>query len=247
MKTLEEPVGAACIVLAAEDPATLLPTVVSRVARTRLGPVEPGVIVDLLAERGLADAARGTAIARAAGGRPGIAIALAADPEAMLTVERLARSLLDLTFADRRSRLAAVPDLLTDGAVLDEVFRRAAAAELGQQASAEQTTGPKPSSRRSTGTSRPAPAERRRAVLRVLHAWRDIARDLAIVADADARTIRHPQLIDDLRAASRIDRRALVDFLERLDGLIVAVESYANPELTMDALVLDWPQARRVA
>jgi hypothetical protein len=165
----------------------------------------------------------------------------------MLTVERLARSLLDLTFADRRSRLAAVPDLLADGAVLDEVFRRAATVELSQEVPDESATGRKPSSRRSAGSSRPAPAERRRAVLRVLHAWRDIARDLAIVAEADVRTIRHPQLIDDLRAASRIDRHDLVLFLERLDGLIVAVESYANPELTMDALVLDWPQARRVA
>ena len=39
LKTLEEPVGAACIVLCADDPATILPTVTSRCARFRLGPV----------------------------------------------------------------------------------------------------------------------------------------------------------------------------------------------------------------
>ena len=44
LKTLEEPVGEACIVLCADDPATILPTVASRSARFRLGPVPAGEI-----------------------------------------------------------------------------------------------------------------------------------------------------------------------------------------------------------
>jgi len=40
---------------------------------------------------------------------------------------------------------------------------------------------------------------------------------------------------------------ALLDFLERLDGLAAAIEAYANPELALDALVLAWPRAARAA
>jgi DNA polymerase-3 subunit delta' len=231
LKTLEEPVGAACIVLAAEDMDALLPTVLSRTARLRLGPVQPEAIRQLLADRGLADAARASAIARASGGRPGVAIALAADPEAMLTIQRLARSLLDLIFADRRARLAAVPELLADGAALDQVLRGA---------------GPRPAA--TDDRRRPAPAERRRAVARVLAAWRDLGRDLAVAGRRAPAALHHVELLEDLRSAAvAVDGTELVRFLGRLDGLIAAIEAYANPELAMDALVLAWPRARRAA
>ncbi len=55
-------------------------------------------------------------------------------------------------------------------------------------------------------------------------------------------------LLEDLRAASAgIDEAPLLRFLARLDGLIAAIEAYANPELTLDALVLAWPHADRPA
>ncbi len=253
LKTLEEPVGAACIVLAADDAATLLPTVVSRVARLRLGPVASEAIVALLRERGLADAPRAASIARASGGRPGIAIALAADPGAMVTIDRLARSLLDLTFADSRSRLAAVSELLADGGDLDGLVRRTQASETAPGAASEDATPAVPARRarpssRSADARRPAPAERRRAVVRVLEEWRDLGRDLALVGQGADGALRNVDLLEDLRAASAaIDRAELVVFLSRLDGLIAAVEAYANPELAMDALILSWPRARRAA
>jgi hypothetical protein len=47
-------------------------------------------------------------------------------------------------------------------------------------------------------------------------------------------------------AAGRIDTRALRHFLDRLDRLSLAVEGYASPELTLDALLLSWPRPSRV-
>ena len=106
------------IVLAADDAARLLPTVISRCTRVRLGPVAGRRALEMLAERGVADAARGAALARLTGGRPGAALALAANSDAVIAQGRLARTLLDLLGADRRRRLAAQQELIDDGAVL---------------------------------------------------------------------------------------------------------------------------------
>ena len=63
---------------------TILPTVTSRCARFRLGPVPVADIQGLLLDGGLADPSRAASIAVAAGGLPGVAIALARAPEALL-------------------------------------------------------------------------------------------------------------------------------------------------------------------
>ncbi len=118
LKALEEPVGASCLVLAADDTAPILPTVLSRVARLRLGPAPTDDVADWLMARGVAASAARSA-ARASDGRPGRALTLARDPEIGLARDRLARQLLDLADADRRTRLAAASDLMATGLSLD--------------------------------------------------------------------------------------------------------------------------------
>ncbi|HTS14725.1 MAG TPA: hypothetical protein VMH24_03600, partial [Candidatus Sulfotelmatobacter sp.] len=110
LKLLEEAPPRVVIVLTATAESLLLDTVVSRCQRLRLGPVAAPDVAALLRERGVVDAARAAALARAAGGRPGVAFAFAADPEAVLAEGRMARLLLDLASADRRTRLAAAPE-----------------------------------------------------------------------------------------------------------------------------------------
>ena len=248
LKVLEEPVGAACIILAADDAAALLPTVVSRTARLRLGPVPTSVIVELLGERGLADPGRATAVALAADGRPGIAIALSAQPESAIVQARLSRQLLDLLAADRRTRLAAVAELVAAGATLDAASRATPAAE-GEPSDGDAAPAARPRAPRRSATpasSRPQPAERRRAALRVIAAWRDVGRDLAVVARGGRREVRQLDMLEDLEAAAAgVDAADLVTFLERLDALGAAIEEYANPELVLDALVLAWPRQGR--
>ena len=85
--------------------------------------------------------------------------------------------------------------------------------------------------------------ERRRAALRVLTAWRDLARDLLIVVDGGERHVRQLELLEELDAvAPRLDPAALVAFLAGLDVLTAAIEAYANPELVLDVLLLRWPR-----
>ena len=223
LKTLEEPPAKVVLILAADEPSGLLPTVVSRCARLRLGAVGGAVIGELLAEAGLADAARGAALGRLSGGRPGVALNLAANPETLLGQARLARSLLDLLAADRHSRLAAAAGA-TPAADEDA---EAAPAGGGRVA------------------ARSTPAERRASVAQLLAVWRGVARDLAFAARGGAAAVQQHELLDELEtAARRVDAGHIARFVERLESLSRALDSYANPELALDVLLLEWPAAR---
>jgi DNA polymerase-3 subunit delta' len=253
LKTLEEPVGETCIVLCADDPATILPTVASRSARVRLGPVATDVIAGLLQDTGIVDAPQATAIARAAAGSPGLALALARSPDAILVRGRIVRQLADLLVADRRTRLGASTGLMADGAALDAALRRAVVAPDPADEPAG-AAGRKPSGRgrAASGTSRastrPEPAERRRAARQVLAIWREVGRDLAVVADHAAARVRHLDVLEELTAASAsIASDELVGFLDRLDGWSAALEAYASPELVLDGALVSWPFARPAA
>jgi DNA polymerase-3 subunit delta' len=222
LKTLEEPGPATCLVLCADDAAPLLPTVLSRSARLRLAPLPLEALATMLAARGDAHPAGARSLAIAAGGRPGLAIRLSSQPDAVLARARIGRTLLDIVTADRRTRLGVAGDLIADAAAVDAAMR----GEVAPTA------------------KRLQPVERRRAVHLVIEVWRELGRDLAVAAHADGRGVRDLELLDELRALGpRIDLVALRRFLDRLDRLMLAVEAYASPELTLDALLLSWPRA----
>jgi DNA polymerase-3 subunit delta' len=261
LKTLEEPPAGVCLVLAADDAAALLPTVVSRCARLRLGPVPARDIAALLAEGGRADAARAASLARLSAGRPGLALALAASPETTVVHARIGRSLLDLLGADRRTRLGAAAELVADGTALDAALRGGIAlAGAGEELPAEGGGTPEDVDRAAGGgdagtrrsgpsraTTKPgaraSPGERRRAVACVIDVWREVARDLAVAARGGRRELRAVEMLEEFEVAARgVDPSHVIAFLARLDALGSAIEVYANPELALDALLLAWPQ-----
>jgi hypothetical protein len=233
-------------VLAADDSSALLPTIVSRCARVRLGPVAADVVSAMLVDAGVADAARGTALARLASGRPGAALALARQPDAVLAQSRIARLLIDLLGADRRRRMSSQNDLIEDGAVL-------AAAASGAARASDDEPPMQPATRRRSvkserGPRRASPAERRAAVAQVLTVWRDVARDLCVAARGGRRELRQHDLLEELTAGGAdVEAPEIAAFLARLEAISRAVEAYANPELALDALLLEWPQPRRRA
>lgn len=256
LKTLEEPPARVCLILAADDSSSLLPTVVSRCARLRLGPVAPETIAEMLDAAGLADRPRGAALARLSGGRPGAAISLARRPEAVLAQARLARTLIDLTGANRRTRLASGADLVSDGAVLaaaaagtiDDIDSSSEAEQRPAGLRAKAGRRAKAASGERAAPRRPSPAERRTAVAQVVDVWRDVARDLAVAARGGTRELRQHDLLDELiTTGATVDPDQLTSFLARLDTVGRALDAYANPELALDALLLEWPRARQRA
>jgi DNA polymerase III subunit delta' len=235
LKTLEEPPARVCIVLAVEDESLLLPTVSSRCARFVMAPLSRPEVAALVVERGATDPGGAAAIARVAAGRPGRALALARDPEAMLVRDRLLRTLLDLARADRHTRFAAVPGLVADGAAIADAVERGADETEAQE--------PARASDRDKGARPPAPAERRRAVLAVIDAWRQLARDVAIAARGGRSELLQVDLLEEIVSlGGMLEAEQLDEFLRRADELDAAVEAYANPELALDVLLLRWPR-----
>jgi DNA polymerase-3 subunit delta' len=111
LKTLEEPPAGTTIILCADDEERMLPTIRSRCARVRLGPMGPRDVEAILEEQGVADPPTAARLARIADGRPGHAIAYARAPEAATIRAEIARSLLDLLGAGVTGRLTGVRDL----------------------------------------------------------------------------------------------------------------------------------------
>lgn len=246
LKTLEEPPAGVVLVLCADDEERLLPTVRSRCTRIRLGTVPAPEVAALLEERGLADAARASAVARLAGGRPGIALALAVRPEYELTLARLTRTLLDLLPAGRRSRLGAASGLLADGATLARLV-----ADLDADAASPPPVADGETDREAAeGPVRTlaSPAEKRRAVVAILEAWRDLARDLAVAARDGRAALRTMELLEEVEAAAAaLPPGAMEAHLARLDETIGLVAANANPELALDVLLLAWPRPAEAA
>ncbi len=128
LKTLEEPPSGVTIVLCADDEDRLMPTVRSRAARIRLGPVAVREIESILAGLDATDPPTAARLARLSGGRPGHALVLARTPEAIAARDELARTLLDLIDGSPGTRLAAAKDLTARATELNRALDRAARA-----------------------------------------------------------------------------------------------------------------------
>ena len=268
LKTLEEPPSGATIVLCADAEEALLPTIRSRSARIRLGPVGVRDIEAILAEVGAADPPVAARAARLAGGRPGIALAWVAHPDALRERDAIGRTLLDLIVARPADRLAGVRALaasasaiagIDDGQALDLRI------DDGPEAKAPPGGTPKRSRGRIVapegtafdgspgedvegdsevaGPARAPAAERRRAAEALISLWTDVARDMALCQRGLERSVRDLGLLDDVRGtASDVNPEALHAFIDRLGRAAVFVAGNASPELVLDDLALAWPR-----
>ncbi|HSW41642.1 MAG TPA: hypothetical protein VLM76_03950 [Patescibacteria group bacterium] len=241
LKTLEEPPAGATLILCADEPERLLPTVRSRMAILRLGPVGPRAMESLLAEHGV-DPPRAARLARLADRRPGLAIRLASAPEAVAAREELARSLLDLARLGTADRLIAGRDLLARAAEL-----AGGAGSPGDLPGVADSAAPAPGdpeAEASPRTARSSPAARRQAATALLATWTAVARDLAVTASDGGAAARDTALLDDLRAVGgAVTFDGCTAFLGRLVRAAELLDANANPELLVDTLVLAWPHA----
>jgi len=79
------------------------------------------------------------------------------------------------------------------------------------------------------------------AALALAAIWRDVARDLALVALGDRGAIRQLELLDDLEsAAARLPAGFAAAQLRDLDVAGERLEGNVSPELVIDELVLGW-------
>jgi DNA polymerase-3 subunit delta' len=262
LKTLEEPAAGITMVLCADEEERLLPTIRSRCARIRLGTLDAREIEAILGEQANADPPTAARLGRLAGGRPGIALAYARAPEAVLARAEIARSLLDLLGASRARRLAGARELLASASIVAAALAEAGAPPAGDDAAPAgrgRRTGravarpgrsaPKAGSSVDAGgegepaeSGRRAPAaERRRAAGQLIEIWREVARDLAVVRLGQPGQVRDMALLDDLTAAAEgLDPAAAPRFLVRLARAGELLDANVGPELLVDDLVIGW-------
>jgi len=261
LKTLEEPPAGVVIALCADQEMRLLPTVRSRCARVRLGLVGARDIEAIVGDHDLADPPMAARLGRLAAGRPGLALAYARAPEAVLIRAELSRVLLDLTSAGPAARLAAVraaiPRAIALATALVAAERPASARTARRRGQAAQAgAAPAPAAEPddpSTDDAAEAPgravpaAERRRAAEILIGLWTDVARDLALARAGGARSVRDPVMLEELAATSAVlEPAAIAAFLERSSRAPELLACNVSPELLLDSLALAWPE-RRVA
>jgi DNA polymerase III delta' subunit len=267
LKTLEEPPAGVTILLCADQEARLLPTVRSRCFRLRLGLVGARDIEAILADHGLADPPTAARLGRLAGGRPGLALAYARAPAAVLIRAELTRVLLDLTDARPSARLAAaraaIPRAIALAAALGSGGPEAAArptrrrgpaaAQAAAPAAAAPVAPPSDDDPDAPADDEAAPAripavERRRGVEILLGLWADVARDLVLVGTGGARSVHDTVLLDELAAISAaIAPGSAAAFLARAARSAELLAGNVSPELVLDALVLAWPSRAAAA
>jgi DNA polymerase-3 subunit delta' len=260
LKTLEEPAPGVVIILCADSETKLEATIRSRCARIRLGLVGSRDIEAVVADHDLADPPLAARLGRISAGRPGLALAYARRPEAVLIRAELSRVMLDLTDAGPAARLAAVRAALPRAMAL--VAALAASDQVSPGARPTRTRGAVRALATPVTTDEPEegegddpdegskkgpPAvERRRGAELLIALWTDVARDLALVGDGGGSSVRDSVLLEELAAiATNVDPDAVVRFLGRAARSGELLASNVSPELLLDSLVLAWP--RRLA
>jgi DNA polymerase-3 subunit delta' len=266
LKTLEEPPTGVTIVLCADNEARLLPTVRSRCFRVRLGLVGPRDIEAIVADHDLADPPTAARLGRLAGGRPGMALAYARAPDAVLIRAELTRVLLDLTDVGPAVRLAAaraaVPRAIALSAALGAGASTSAAARPGRRRGSA-AMAPPPLETPIVGSAddeppadadgSPAPArmpatDRRRGVEVLLGLWTDVARDVVLIGAGGTGSVHDTVLLDEMtRIAGSLPADAAAAFLGRSARSAELLASNVSPELILDALVLAWPRRTAAA
>jgi DNA polymerase III delta' subunit len=256
LKTLEEPPAGTILILTASDEERLLDTIRSRCVRIRLGPVPRREIEALLVDAGMADAPVAARLARLSDGRPGDAVALAGSPSNLVVRAEIARTLLDLAAGSRADRLRIGRDLIARAAELTSAPKftgpgdrpaRGSRARRGQAEVGLARDGGEGTADANADVTPPGPAarvpaaERRASALALVAIWRDVVRDLALVAMGAPRDVRQLDLLDDLEAAAtRLPGSFAPRQLRRLDVAGERLEGNVSPELVIDALVLGW-------
>jgi DNA polymerase-3 subunit delta' len=267
LKTLEEPPSRTTIILCADAEELLLPTIRSRCARVRLGPVGVREIESILAELDAADAPLSARLARIADGRPGLALAWARQPDALRERDALGRALLDLAAARPSIRLQGIRAIAAQAAALTVVAEISIETVPGngapsggrrpKSAPASASTDPsvvdrsadepEPTDEASAPVRVPA-TERRRAAEAVISLWTDVARDLALCQRGLEGSVRDLNRLDETQAlAADLAPDEIAAFLDRLGRASVMLATNVSPELILDDLALAWPRRRRIA
>ena len=216
LKTLEEPPEGVVFLLCAPGPSQVLPTIRSRCQQVRFGFAPATEIRDALVERGV-EPERADILARAANGRPGLALSWVNEPS---IAER--RQAVLTIFQDAlqcHARAGRQPGAAVNALRLAETFR--ALAGKGEDADDE------------------SPARPTKAVLAdLLDTGASYLRDLLILCEgASAELVQNPDQLTALEAtAAHVSREHLVEALTRTRETVQLLDRNVSPQAVLERL-----------
>ena len=220
LKVLEEPGERQMIILVADEPSRLLPTIRSRAQPLRIGAVPRDELVAWLVDRERLPADQADALARMAGGLSGRATELARDSELVAWRRRTQQELLELLGRGTADRFGSIRDLL--------------------DAAARVTTATPPADDEPVS----AGAQRGAAVV-VVDAWLDLGRDLLVARAGRPAIAPATELLTGLAAAAgRIGQAELLACMRKLERIREGLLQNAAPKLAMEVAMLAWPSVR---
>lgn len=217
LKTLEEAPPKAVLILTADTPEQLLPTIVSRCDILRLRPVTVETVEACLKERG-ADETNARLLARISGGRPGYALRLMQDEGALAFRKQRLEDLQDLLKSNLRGRFAYA----------DKLTRR-------KRGSGERST-----EEGEEAENKIEAHERFRNTLQVwLSFWRDVMLRVS-GSETPLANIDCSAEIEELAGKLSLDEAHRL--VEAAEDAIVKLEHNINARLLAEVLLLDWPK-----
>lgn len=229
LKALEEPTSRHMVVLVADEPTRVLPTIRSRSQALRIGSVPRAELAAWLVDRERLPIDQADAVARIAGGMAGTAIGYARRPQLVDWRRRTQRELLGLMERGRADRFSSVRDLLDDAARLGTEHPAGSELPVGEE-----------------GT-RPTGGAQREAALLIVEAWLGLARDLLVAAAGRPQIAAAAALDPELPAlAQEIGPAPIGDFIGLLERIRDGLRQNAAPRLALEVGMLAWPaRARR--
>jgi len=114
LKTLEEPPSKVIILITADNPENLLPTVVSRCEILRLRPLQLDALAVGLQSSANLSAERAALLARISGGKPGLALRMAGKPDLLEERRENLSEMLWVLKADRVARFARSEEIVKE-------------------------------------------------------------------------------------------------------------------------------------
>jgi hypothetical protein len=185
------------------------------------------------------------------GGRPGPLIDAEASGDAARAHAALRRQILDFVGTAPHARLRQLPALIADASAILAVSTAEEESGVSEEGGEVETSEAAPESAASSAKKSPAkraggkptPAERRASAKALLHLWRGVARDLALVASSAPGSVAFPEDLHELTpVAARCAQTTWRDALISLDRALAALRRNGNPELLLDAIALRWPR-----
>ena len=246
LKALEEPGSRQVMILVADDPARLLPTIRSRSQSLRIGPVPESELIDWLVEEERLPLDQALVVAHLSAGLVGRAAEYVRSPERLGWRRRAQGELLALLGRGRADRFQSIPELIEDAGRLVHRADNAGEEVVGEGAAAG-VAGASASGAANAAAGAAISAQRQ-AALRVTDAWQELARDLLLVSAGKPQLAAGAELHPELPSmAGELGAGRWAAFLEALLRVEDGIRANAAPKLALEAAMLAWPRLPEAA